>query len=404
MNNKIKIGVWILSEYKPQAGGGFSLYDRLIRMIDDYNFPDDIEICFVGHKPASDFKFKKKYVPVYFLFINMGFIRELVTKFSHKFKFIGKAEGNILKRNKIDLIYYPVQGFRKVNGFPFVSANWDIGHLSTYAFPEFASNNRFEFREKWYSKEIFKALMVFAESEAGKDELIQLTGLNPERIGIVPLIAGGITDLAVSENSMNDFLKQYNINAGKFFFYPAQFWAHKNHYNLLVAFRKFVKEFPDTKLVLTGSDKGNKKYIMDSVLKLGIGSNVIFTGFISDECLFSFYKKALALVFPGLLGPTNMPLLEAALLNCPVICTDLKGHKEMMKDGALYFNGLDADSIYEHFKYIVVEANRNDLLLKANNVLKSSTFTAENAMKSFVENFSKLKNIRNSWGENDKIF
>ena len=203
---------------------------------------------------------------------------------------------------------------------------------------------------------------------------------------------------------MHDFLVQHGLISKKFFFYPAQFWAHKNHYNLLGAFQKYVKEFPETKLVLTGSDKGNMKYISNSTVKLGISSNVLFSGFISNDCLFTFYKKALALVFPGLLGPTNMPLLEAAFLNCPVVCSDLKGHKEMMKDGALYFDGLDPDSIYEKMKLITDESNRNDLLDKANRVMQTSSFTADNAMKSFIENFSKLKNIRNSWGENDKIF
>jgi glycosyltransferase involved in cell wall biosynthesis len=396
MKQKIKIGVWILSEYKPQTGGGFSLYDKIIRMIDEHKFPDDIEICFVGHKSASNYKFSKKYISLS--------TSAFVAKFSHKSKMIGKREGKILHKNGVDVIYYSVQGFRKVNSFPFVSANWDIGHKSTFAFPEFASNDRFEFREKWYSKEIFKALMVFAESESGKKELIDYTGLNPDRVGIVPLMSGAITELSVSDSTMNEYLASHKLTQWKFFFYPAQFWAHKNHYNLLLAFRDLVAEYSELKLVLTGSDKGNKNYIMNSVKELNIESNVLFTGFINNECLYSFYKNALAMIYPGLLGPTNMPILEAAMLRCPVLCSDLDGHKEIMKNGALYFNGLDAASIYENMKLIIKDSKRSELLYKADNVMQTTVFKSEFVIKSLIENFRKLKSIRNCWGESDKIF
>ena len=48
---------------------------------------------------------------------------------------------------------------------------------------------------------------------------------------------------------------------------------------------------------------------------------------------------------PTLLGPTNMPLLEAACLDCPVICSDLEGHREMLGDYALYFNPYSPEDI-----------------------------------------------------------
>src|SRR5436190_16537113 len=140
MQRRLKIGIWILSDYKQQTGGGFSLYDKTIQLIDGFNFSDDVEVCFVGHLPRTRFKFKREYICVY----PFGIASGIITKFSHKSEFIGRLEGNILKKNNVDFIYYPVQGFKKVNNFPFVVANWDIGHLSNFAFPEIALNGKFE--------------------------------------------------------------------------------------------------------------------------------------------------------------------------------------------------------------------------------------------------------------------
>ena len=58
----MKIAVWILSDYQPQTGGGFSLYDKMIQLIDDYIFSAEVEICFVGYNLKSNYHFKKEYI------------------------------------------------------------------------------------------------------------------------------------------------------------------------------------------------------------------------------------------------------------------------------------------------------------------------------------------------------
>ncbi|MBK8586427.1 MAG: glycosyltransferase [Bacteroidetes bacterium] len=83
------------------------------------------------------------------------------------------------------------------------------------------------------------------------------------------------------------------------FFYPAQFWAHKNHYNLLLAFKKLQNDFPDLKLVLTGSDKGNKEYIKEVVSKLDLKNHVLFPGFVDNETMVGFYSHASAMIMPS---------------------------------------------------------------------------------------------------------
>ena len=83
------------------------------------------------------------------------------------------------------------------------------------------------------------------------------------------------------------------------FFYPAQFWPHKNHIYILkyLFFRKKYKVLIDA--VFAGGDKGNKENVNELYAnKLGIGEGVIFTGFVTNLELFAFYKMSLALVVP----------------------------------------------------------------------------------------------------------
>jgi len=59
----------------------------------------------------------------------------------------------------------------------------------------------------------------------------------------------------LNNEKQNEILRKYDLIKNQFFFYPAQFWAHKNHFGLVSAFARFLKSNPDYKLVLSGTDK-----------------------------------------------------------------------------------------------------------------------------------------------------
>lgn len=398
----MKIAVWILSDYKQQIGGGFALYDKFIQLIDSWNFSNGLDVCFVGYNSPSYYSFRKKYIQLQFS--GLGFLDKSLARISHKVSFLNQHQQSILLSNAVDMVYYPIQGFRKIPNFPFVVSNWDIGHKASYAFPELGMNYSFDYRDKWYTKGIFKALAVFAESQTGKEELMYFTRLNPDRIKIVPLFPGGVVDVKAEEEVQLAKLKELRLNSQRYFFYPAQFWAHKNHYNLLQAFAIFAKENKDIQLVLTGSDKGNKTYIKEVVKTLGLNERVVFPGFIDNEAMLAVYRHASGLVMPSFLGPTNMPQLEARMLGCPVLCSDLPGHKEMLGEGALYFDPADPMEISRMLKKVLEPSERASLLSKAAISLSTTSFTAENALRQLDHHFQSLIPIRMSWGNSDKIF
>lgn len=409
---KMKIGVWIVDEYRPEEGGGFSLYEKTIRLIDEYSFSDEIEICFIGFRPYVAADFNKQYICLDFISTwfpilkkiyaasnqSVRFLRLTYCYLLRNIPFLRRELHKILQKNKVDLIFYPVQAFKQIDDFPFITSNWDVGHLSSFPFPEVSSKKELAYRRKWYAEEIHKAVMIFAESNTGKAELQQYLNLNPDRIEIVPLFPGKVVEMDVPEERQQQLLADKGLIRNKYLFYPAQFWAHKNHYNLLVAFKAFLLEHPDFKLVLSGADKGNKAHLLTVTAALNIQEQVEFIGFIDHEMLCTLYKNALAMVMPTYLGPTNMPLLEARMLNCPVLCSDLPGHREMMQNGALFFNPHEPNSIKETMTQIVRESERVALLEKAAQVREISPFNHRDAIQAMDAHFVKSKTIRLCWG------
>src|SRR6187431_2548845 len=56
---KLRVGIWINDDYKPEMGGGFGYYSQLINRMHNYNF-EDAEIIFIAKKFSSDWNKRDK--------------------------------------------------------------------------------------------------------------------------------------------------------------------------------------------------------------------------------------------------------------------------------------------------------------------------------------------------------
>jgi glycosyltransferase involved in cell wall biosynthesis len=417
MNNLLKIGIVLKEDYTPEMGGGYSYYSKIIDAIDKKNDWMDIEFVFIkiGYikSESNKNKLQKKVIEIniqkldkekniLFEICNrlrfIGFFNRFADK---KLKIIHDRRKNIIeeqfKTNQIDFIFDPTQSKGKWN-HPFIITHWDIAHHSIFAFPEVAMNGTFEQRENYYQNELKEAFAVFCESEAGREELIHYQNINKEKVFVVPAFPGGVVDQKVPEQKQSEVLKAFGLFNKKYFFYPAQFWSHKNHYNLIIAFSDLVKSHPEANLIFTGSDKGNLAYIKELISKLGLEKSIRHLGFVSLEEVFTLYNNCVALVMPTFLGPTNLPLLEAAALGCPVIASDLKGHKEMLGEYAAYFNPADPVAI---LRLMINEMDRSD---HKNSLFVNPKFSIDGCLNAIQESFFKLIPYRRAFGFNFKQF
>lgn len=402
----MKIGVYLHEGYDPGLGGGFSYSNTLVKAIDEYAFDGGVQIVYVT--------LNKKLVnsglnyPVYCFpeFDKPTFSAKLHNKlgrypvvnrwFTPRQYDYTKLYHDYLNQHQIKLIYYPIADLMLLDDFPFIATYWDIAHYSTFPFPEFSYKGEYKRREGWYKNYLNKALLIFSESEAGKHELVKYLGINEDKIKVVPLFPG---ELAEASHNTDALFSKHGVTKGEYFLYPAQFWAHKNHYHLVHAFAVFLQRHSNKqfKLVLTGSDKGNAAYIKSIVQQLGIEANVVFAGFVQDEFLNALYKHAAALVMPTFLGPTNMPLLEAARCGCAVVCTDFGGHREMLGDAAIYIDPLSAESITQAMQQVVSTEVSKALKQKIQQLNTSSLFNLKNTLRALNQGFVTAQSIRSCW-------
>ncbi|HEX8332396.1 MAG TPA: glycosyltransferase family 1 protein, partial [Segetibacter sp.] len=310
-----------------------------------------------------------------------------------------KQAENLLRDNKIDLIYYLRPEWEILN-YPFIATHWDNCHKSIPPFPEVALDGMYEKREKYHLYTLNKALAILCESYAGVKEVQKLNTYQEDKIKMLPIFAGEVINKSYPETEQQQTLSKFNLQKEKYFIYPAQFWAHKNHYNIITAFQKLIAETKDEqlKLVLCGSDKGNFDYITDVIRSLSLTDRILTPGFVSVKELNIFYRNAIALTMPTFLGPSNMPLIEAAHLRCPVLCSDLEGHREILGDNALYFAPTDSDSMKNAMVQILDKQRREQLSESAYLYIQQSHFNLENALNILNRTLCELIPIRKTWG------
>jgi len=238
---------------------------------------------------------------------------------------------------RIDLVYFlePSAWARDLEKINYITTVWDLCHRDELEFPEVRSDRQFELRERNYRAILPKAAAIIADSEVGKNNIARRYGVDSERIHIIPFQGAASIRRADAANNFCDIRTEYGLLM-PFIFYPAQYWAHKNHIYLLQGLKTLEEQHNlIVGAIFSGGDFGNLAYIQEYADKLGLSERIRYAGFLKNEEIMSVYRYSLALVMPTYFGPTNLPPLEAFQIGVPVLYPDRVGLKDQVGEGAL---------------------------------------------------------------------
>lgn len=224
---------------------------------------------------------------------------------------------------------------------PALSTIHDLMHRYERRFPEIGTKWQYAWRE-WHFKNTCRwSSGILVDSQLGKEHVIDSYKVDRSKLHILPFIAPSYLDenINIMDPCFIDNLPK------KFFFYPAQYWEHKNHMRLVKAVSILKSRFMDIKLVLTGAYKNEYAVILNLVEQLGLLDDVIFLGYVTDAEMGYLYRHARAMIMPTFSGPTNIPPLEAMKAGCPAAVSNIYAMPEQTKGAALLFNPESVEDI-----------------------------------------------------------
>jgi glycosyltransferase involved in cell wall biosynthesis len=253
----------------------------------------------------------------------------------------------------IELMLYPApQTHAFETGLPYIMAIHDLQHRLQPEFPEVSADGEWEFREYLFRNGSRNALFLLADSETGKEDILNFYGpygVEPERVKVLPFLPASYLPSGVTDEERLRIRRKYNLPE-QFLFYPAQFWPHKNHIRIVRALGilKQRKIFPP--IVFCGSSAGELrthtlKEAMQAAEDNNVTGQILNLGYVPDEDMGGLYSEAKALVMPTFFGPTNIPILEAWRFGCPVVTSDIRGVREQVGQGAVLVDPRSEESI-----------------------------------------------------------
>jgi glycosyltransferase involved in cell wall biosynthesis len=236
-----------------------------------------------------------------------------------------------LRRLNIDFVW--LVGPRPLDlDLPYLAIVLDLQHRKQPWFPEVSQYAEWDIRERRLAPFLRRAAGVIVGTQAGRQEVAQYLQIPNDRIHILAHPTPAHTLEAAKNKWTVD--ESLGIPPG-YLLYPAQFWAHKNHVNLLLALKQLRDQGLVIPLVLVGSDYGNQEHVKKTIMELGLADQVKILGFVEPSILIALYQNALALTYLSFFGPENLPPLEAFALGCPVIAAQVDGAEEQLGEAAL---------------------------------------------------------------------
>jgi glycosyltransferase involved in cell wall biosynthesis len=225
-----------------------------------------------------------------------------------------------------------------------------------------------EWRELQFRKLLASADFFQVISEFTAARLKSLYHVAPERIFVTHLpIHARLTPAAVERQP--------------FFFYPANFWLHKNHEVLLIAYQFYLEKCADQQkweLVLTGHSDERARMLQTIADDLGISAQVKFLGHVSEKDLARLYSSASCLVFPSLHEGFGIPIVEAMSFGLPIICGRETSIPEIAGPAAFYADMRNPQKLGEALFMIAGnEGLRNELEALGKERLKRFDFALE---------------------------
>jgi glycosyltransferase involved in cell wall biosynthesis len=364
-----------LTEVQPQSSHEFLFYSAGVPSAD----PNVIDIP--GSRVAA---MRRRAIDV---------VREVQDRFSMpRYKWRTWFERSLDERD-IDFVWFAAN-YAEDCDRPYLFTVFDLAHLVQPYFPEVSRNGEWQQRHHHFGRHIPRAAAVIVPNQAGKQQVLRYFPVEDERI----LCLGHPTPefAAQAPPGTGDAAVRQRLGvAGRYLFYPAQFWAHKNHYNALRALAALRAAGGDYRLVLVGSDKGQAGHVSELAREHGVADAVLQLGFVEIDELVALYRGAHALLYLSFFGTENLPPLEAFALGCPVVASDIPGAREQLGDAALLVPLTDPDAIAEAVRRFENEETRRRHIAAGRD--RAAELTSERYVRGVLEFLDEFEHIRWCW-------
>ncbi len=199
-------------------------------------------------------------------------------------------------------------------------------------------------------------------SHATADDLVREYGVSRRKIHV---IYPGLDEVVhyVPPEERGPILARYSLVGVRYILCLGTVQPRKNLMRLLQAYSRLPQR-GDVKLVLVGKRGWLAGPILREVERLGLGDDVIFTGYVPEGHKAELVSGAVALAFVSLYEGFGFPLLEAQACRVPVLASNTSSLPEIAGESALLVDPLDVGAIADGLARILEDEGLREELVE----------------------------------------
>jgi glycosyltransferase involved in cell wall biosynthesis len=226
-----------------------------------------------------------------------------------------------LTRSRPDLLFVPAHAVPFATSRPAVLTVHDLAYER---FPHAYRAADLAYLKAAIGWAVRRCRLLLAVSRATRDDLVELLGVDPERVRVVP--PGGGEDPPEGDPAEDERLVRELGVEEPFVLHVGRIEPRKNQLSAARAARR-----ADLRLVCVGPEADAETV---AALRQSVAARLV--GPVPDRLRDALYRRALALVFPSLYEGFGFPVLEAMRRGLPVITGAVASLPEVAGEAALY--------------------------------------------------------------------
>jgi glycosyltransferase involved in cell wall biosynthesis len=239
-----------------------------------------------------------------------------------------------------------------------------VHDLSFIRVPETASPNLKAYLDQVVPRSVKRADHILADSEATKNDLVELYGILENRITV--LLSG--VDTRFNQISDRSVLlttrKKYGLGTTPYIFSIGTVQPRKNYGRLIQSLAHLRSSGYDINLVIAGGRGWLEDPIYENIRINKMENHVHFIGFADEIDLPALYSAAYCFAFPSLYEGFGLPVLEAMACGTPVITSNVSSLPEVAGNAAIMIDPYDVNALTHALRRLLDDQELYQTLIK----------------------------------------
>lgn len=233
-----------------------------------------------------------------------------------------------------------------------------------------------------------RAARVVAVTEAMRQVVAEEYKISTDRIDLIQTSCDPLFRPITDGSELDGCKRKYGID-GDYVLYIGALQPRKNLARLAEAFARLKdKGFPH-KLVVVGKKTWLYDEMMQKIEALGLGDDIIYTGYADRVDLPRLISAAAAFAYVSVYEGYGLPVIEAMACGTPVLASSDAAISEVAGDAAHICDPYDVESI-EHALGEILSDETLRARLKEAGPERAATFSRERMGRAAVECYSKV--------------